>query len=231
MNVNSLAEAWWNRRHPVHPFPFDEPILLRRLPRYLVDRAAATVMHRLHPDEPWITREATRLLGSLLRASDVGLEYGSGGSTVWLARRTRQLTAVEAYAPWASSACSRLEAARLANAEVLLVEGERGSAEHRTAYVGAQPDLEPRSLDYVLVDGEYRGSAMLRAVELLKPGGLLVLDNSNHYLPQPTRSPLRVTEPASEEWEKVSRIVESWRLLWTTNGTWDTAIWIKTECG
>jgi len=228
--VKSIASAWWDRRHPP-PFPFDEPIQLRRLPRYVVDRAVATTARRRNLDEPWITRDAIRLLDSLLRADDVGLEYGSGGSTVWLAQRTRSVTAVEAYAYWGSYTQARLDAAGITNAELLLIEGERGSAEHRAAYVGAKPELEPRSLDYVFVDGDYRGPAMLRGIDLLKPGGLLILDNSNHYLPYPTRTLLRVTRPQSDDWQAVSRLVESWRVVWTTNGVWDTTVWIKPAVG
>jgi predicted O-methyltransferase YrrM len=160
---------------------------------------------------------------------DVGFEYGSGASTAWLAQRTLRLTAVEAYPFWANSTRARLTEAAVTNAELLVVEGERNSAEHRAAYIGVNPELELGSLDYVFVDGEYRGLAMLRAIELLKPGGLLILDNANTYLPHPTRTPLRVTRPQSEEWETVLGIVESWRLLWTTNGVWDTAIWIRPE--
>ena len=70
---------------------------------------------------------------------------------------------------------------------------------------------------------------MLRAVELLKPGGLLILDNSNHYLPHPSRSPLRVTRPPSDDWETISRLVEPWRVIWTTNGCWDTTIWFTSD--
>lgn len=227
MNLEPLAVAWWRRRHPQQPFPFDEPIDARRLPRYLVDRVAATVTRRRNPDEPWITRDAIRLLDSLLGPDDIGFEYGSGGSTVWFAGRTAKVTAVEAYPVWASYTRNRLEAAGVGNAELLVVEGERGSDEHRAAYVGAKPELEPQSLDYVFVDGEYRSSGMLRAMDLLKPGGLLILDNSNHYLPYPTRCPLRVRKPASEEWATVARLLEPWRLVWTTNGAWDTAVWFK----
>jgi predicted O-methyltransferase YrrM len=226
----SAGAAWWNRRHPEESIPFDE-ISVQRAPRYLLDRAAVAVDRRRTADTPWITQAAIGLLDSLLRPTDVGLEYGSGGSTIWLARRTKVLTTVEAFPQWHQAVQARIAEQGLQNVDLELVTGEDGrlgTPEHREAYVYARPGLEPESLDYVLVDGEYRDHAALRAVELLRAGGILVLDNANHYLPHPSRTPLHVSSPRTDEWRSLLDRVHGWRLVWTTNGVWDTAVWIKT---
>lgn len=61
--------------------------------------------------------------------------------------------------------------------------------------------------------------------ELLRPGGVLVLDNAETYLPTTSRSPWNSTAPATPEWQRFVDLSADWRCVWTTNGVWDTAIW------
>ena len=93
--------------------------------------------------------------------------------------------------------------------------------------MNAFPELAPGSLDFVFVDGEYRDECAVRGLELLKPGGLLILDNAELYLPDDTRSPWSVERPISPLWEQVSAELAGWRRVSTTNGVWDTVIWFK----
>ncbi len=50
-------------------------------------------------------------------------------------------------------------------------------------------EIAPQSLDYALVDGSYRDECVMRALEVLRPGGMLILDNANWYIPHPTVFP------------------------------------------
>jgi predicted O-methyltransferase YrrM len=180
--------------------------------------------------QPWITRDAIGLLATMLRRTDQGLEFGSGGSTEWLAKHVGSVISVEAFARWYDALAERLTAAHIDNVSLEFVSADAlgyESEAHREAYVNTRPDLAAGSLDFVFVDGEYRDHAALRGVELLKPGGLLILDNANSYLPAPSRTPWRVARPASAKWTEFLAQVLDWRLIWTTNGSWDTAIWVK----
>jgi putative heme iron utilization protein len=49
----------------------------------------------LHPNWPWLTKEAILLLERLLRPDDIGLEFGSGRSTIWFAERVEKLISIE----------------------------------------------------------------------------------------------------------------------------------------
>lgn len=228
--VERLAAKVYEKRNPDKTMP-PYRISLGAAARYPVDKAAAVVARRrTGPDVPWITPEAQRHLATLLRPTDAGLEYGAGGSTVWLGRHTRSVVAVEAFDHWYESLVQRVQAAGLDNVTTELVSANAlgyRSPEHREAYVNVRPDLQPGSLDYVFVDGEYRDDSTLRALDLLRPGGLLVLDNANSYLPGPGRTPMRVTAPASAAWSTVASQLKDWRMVWTSNGLWDTALWIK----
>ena len=61
--------------------------------RYLHPRAIiAATKRRLwrftDPEAPWLPREVVQFLDSWLTPAHLGLEWGSGRSTLWLARRT-----------------------------------------------------------------------------------------------------------------------------------------------
>jgi hypothetical protein len=46
-------------------------------------------------------------------------------------------------------------------------------------YVAVFSEFEDDSLDFVVIDGHYRQACLLAALKKLKPGGLLLVDNSN----------------------------------------------------
>src|SRR3954471_4485639 len=64
-------------------------------PRYLRYRIQAKLRAQFRPEEPSLTPRAVRQLGTLLRPDHVGVEWGSGNTTRWLAKRTRHLTSFE----------------------------------------------------------------------------------------------------------------------------------------
>ncbi|MEQ9323199.1 MAG: hypothetical protein RIF41_28790, partial [Polyangiaceae bacterium] len=86
------------------------------------------------------------------------------------------------------------------------------------------------SKDYVLVDGIFRDVCAKAALPAIKPGGLLVIDNANWFLPSDTSAPDSVGSseaPRSESWRELWQAVSDWRRVWTSNGVFDTALFIK----
>jgi predicted O-methyltransferase YrrM len=184
------------------------------------------VQQRLAPADPWLTRDAVRFLGSTLRPVDRMLEWGSGRSTIWFAQRVEQLTSVEHDEAWYRRTQAEVTAAGMTNVRLLLKESRRDD------YVGVATTFEPESLGCVLIDGvpELRDACALAAVPLVQRAGLLVIDNANWYLPSPSRAPssrARSDGPASAQWTEFQRRVADWRVYWTSNGVWDTAIWVR----
>jgi hypothetical protein len=234
--TSRLAEAFWNKRHPewaagapdeARPHLVLSP---RSLPRYAVDRLTIRVRDVVKGRQPWITADALELLDQLLRPTDRGLEYGSGGTTAWFAKRVAFLDSVEGSSRWYGPLEQDLASRQVTNVALYLVSKDElglDSPEHRDGYINVNPGLEAESLDFVFVDGEYRDDCALRGVKVLKSGGLMILDNATAYLPADTRSPWRVDKPVSVGWEEFADHVATWRMLWTTNGVWDTAIWVK----
>ena len=202
-----------------------------RTPRYVYHRTRQLLYERAHPGDPWLTPAAIRLLPRLLRPVDRGAEFGSGRSTVWFAARVAALTSVEHDRGWHEAVSARLAERGLGNVSCILAQEdqpvERGgdSAYARTAF--AFPDA---SLDFALIDGHYRDYSAKFIMPKIKPGGMLILDNVNWYLPCRSKSPnSRTAEdgPAVGVWAEVWRELAGWRTIWTSSGVWDTAIFIK----
>lgn len=235
--LGRLGMAVWARKHPEWAKQRDHRVMpvyhlsLRTTPRYLRDRLR--VKRNAVADgvpQPWITAESRQLLAERLQPIHRGLEYGAGGTTSFFAPRVEHLYSVEGFDHWYEPLAKRLADLGVSNVSLTLASAEElgyESEAHRDAYVNAHPELAPGSLDFVFVDGEYRDDCMMRAIELLKPGGLLILDNAEIYLPSTTRSPWQMPAPATPLWERFLQETVDWGTLWTTNGVWDTAFWFK----
>lgn len=200
-------------------------------PQYLVDRLRLEVYERLHPDHPWLTKSANAILKKQLKHQFVGLEFGSGRSTLWFARRVRNLTSIEHDPVWFHRVSVMLAASRIANVTYVLEEVDRSEQEAATTgYLGILNDFAAESLDFVLVDGVYRAACANGAIDKLRPGGMLIIDNVNWYLPCQSRAPnsRRLEQgPVSQEWARLENRVSTWRRDWTTSGVTDTAIFYK----
>ncbi len=200
-------------------------------PRYVKDRLLNIWYLRHFPDRPWITPAAHDILECYLRETDVGLEFGSGRSTVWFAKRVANLASVESDPAWYEGVASRLASERLTNVKQHLFPGpEQTGLGVRSDYADVAGQFARDSLDFVLVDGLYRDACALLALEKIRPGGLLIIDNANWFLPSSSRSPASVRTEADikgEGWKKFSLAVSSWRRIWTSNGVTDTALFLK----
>lgn len=237
--LSRTATAVWQRRNPafdLHRPDREAPYLdltVASVARNVVDRARLAAARRRNGIEgqPWITAESRRMLESMVLPSDRVVEFGAGGSTEWFAGLAAEVYSVDAFRHWHDVLAARLAAAGTKNVHLTLADAEElglESAAHREAYVHAHPELGEGSVDVVFIDGEYRDDASLRGLGMLRSGGLFVVDNVNTYLPSTaSRSPWKVARPVSPGWQAVADAVAGWRHHWTTNGVWDTALWIK----
>lgn len=156
--------------------------------------------HALENKVPWITIGAIRFLDNWLRPSMRVFEFGSGGSTLFFARRVQSVYTVEHDMEWVKRVHEALTENGITNAEINLVESEsiddhnlRSPAEP-SDYVSAAPGFEEQSFeryvstideysnasfDIVLVDGRARSSCLIHALPKIRLGGLVVFDNTD----------------------------------------------------
>jgi predicted O-methyltransferase YrrM len=207
-------------------------------PPYFVKRLAQIRFQTANPSAPWLTATAITALQDLLKPDDIGYEFGSGRSTVWLARRVRTLYSMEHNPEWYERVRYKLEQAKLLEkVDYQLAQdskhiGNDDPFDDNHPYVKNLAEMPENSLDFILVDGIMRLTCIRISIRKLKPGGFLVLDNANRYIPN--NYPEGYTTvldhrsiPRDQEWAKTLSELSSWRGFNTTDSINDTRFWIK----
>ena len=200
-------------------------------PRYIKNRIAVLYYEKTCPEQPWLTRTANEILYSYLRKSDIGLEFGSGRSTLWFAKRVANLTSVEHDETWMANVHEMLSKAGIQNVDYIFLpkDAEEDKASE-AKYVRIIDEFDDNSLDFCLVDGVYREFCALKVIGKLRPGGLLIIDNVNWYLPSSSYSPNSrnfANGPNGLIWKEIETLISSWRRIWTSSGVTDTALFFK----
>ena len=154
---------------------------------------------------PWIVPDAIPYLDSLLSAIDSKVvnvvETGSGGSTLWLAKRTRRLISFEHNRRFYNAV--KKEIACFPHAEII----------HDPKYPKrGLPKLDFRP-DLAFIDGRGRVKSILTIWPQISKGGYLILDNSNRPKYRPA---LKILE---KEAESIATFKYNWKLhnQWTTS--------------
>lgn len=192
-NLNAFRAAAAKTRHPWLPH-------LRWLGKWARSlRKGAT---SVADESPWMTFAAIAHLERHLAAlggKGRVFEWGSGGSTLFFARRAAEVTAVENDAEWAETVRKACAERNLPHVTVACHGADEarppvefdaadpaqyysGSAVYQghifrtyAEHIGSQPDAH---LDLVVVDGRVRPACLRLGMAKVKPGGLLVLDNA-----------------------------------------------------
>lgn len=117
-------------------------------------------------DRPMWTDPALRMMGHELgdRADMDVLEYGAGGSSIWLAPRCKSLLVVEHDRRWYRDVMRELD--KFPTANIILQPRPSNRA-----------DLAGMRFDIAIIDGRDRELCVRQALELVKAGGLIVVDN------------------------------------------------------
>lgn len=141
---------------------------------------------------PWIVYEAIEWLESFLTKEMQIFEWGSGGSTVFFAKRVQSVVTIEHDPEWYSTMFNQLQQSNIRNVQLLLrppEEFEAGDEAYTSTdeackelsfrgYAEAIDRYPDRFFDLVLVDGRARKACMRHAFIKIRPGGYLLLDDS-----------------------------------------------------
>jgi len=154
------------------------------IPRYLRN-GLPTKFTPLELGLPWWSFGAIDAVSRYLRPEMEVFEFGSGGSTIFLANRVKKVTSVEDSSEW--TALVRAEADKLGknNIEVLTRPYDFHKAVNflDSSYLAA---LGGHEYDLIVVDGQevavqVRPDCFWKAEQRVKSGGLIVLDDSWRY--------------------------------------------------
>jgi predicted O-methyltransferase YrrM len=196
---------------------------------FLFNKLKNRIWEMQNPDSPWLAPDSVRLLNELIKPTDIGLEFGSGRSTNWLAQRMQHLTSVEDNKAWFDIVDTQLKGSNRSNVDYLFKDSQNNGKPENSDYCKVVEKFSDHSLDFVLVDGSHRGILMLLCAPKVKVGGMLVLDNANWFLPHATKTPSSIGsgEIIDANFKNFYANLSDWRLIWSTNGFADTAIFIK----
>lgn len=137
-------------------------------------------------DVPWWTFDsADRVTAFLEQRPDARVfEWGSGASTLWLAARAGSVRSVEHHAGWAAELAPRLPdnviltvVEPTESAAPVVGSAKPGHARLEFAEYVAAIDAVPGDFDLIVIDGRAREACLARAVDRLRPDGLIVFDN------------------------------------------------------
>jgi predicted O-methyltransferase YrrM len=134
---------------------------------------------------PWFSYAAIDFLQSFLEPQMSVFEYGSGGSTLFFARRVRTVISTEDNATWFENVRQRLAELSLKNAELQHHEFDFKNPEGfgNSAYLNSTPS---QKFDVIVVDGAEEAVPMrpicfYHAENFINPGGIIVVDDSWRY--------------------------------------------------
>ena len=134
---------------------------------------------------PWIVPESLEALRAVLKPEWRVFEWGSGGSTIFWSKNCASSVAIEHNPIWIERVTEMMARHECPdNVALRYVEGH--GIDHNTAfreYAAAILEYPDASFDLVSVDGEAscRGWCIENAISKIKPGGYLLLDNSDWF--------------------------------------------------
>lgn len=139
--------------------------------------AASTGVLRIsvgyRPQIPWISYDAIKTLRQFLTKDSRVLEFGSGMSTLWYANYAGEVCSVEDYLPWYQKVSGFLGKTMIENVNYCFADSSE-------AYCSFMSN-DTAGFDLIMVDGSNRSACIANSLKLLKPGGILYLDNSDKH--------------------------------------------------
>jgi predicted O-methyltransferase YrrM len=201
-------------------------------PRCLYALLRRQIWIRTHPDVPWLTRQAVEILEDRLKPTDVGLEWGSGRSTLWFAQRVAHLTSIEHNDHWYNRVKNLLSDKGIDNVDLLYAPLE-AKDQSQPNYVRAAAETAEggkAGLDFVLIDGRLRDRCTELAMDLIKPGGMLIIDDAARYIRHSYCCPQSVmarSGPPSPLWSKIATQLQALdtEAIWTSDGVTTTVFY------
>jgi hypothetical protein len=118
---------------------------------------------------PWWSYSFLLFLRDRLQPTHTVFEYGSGNSTLWLAPRVKSIRTIETNEPW----YHRLRPQLPQNVEIQYIKYERDGAYCRLI------QQHREEFDLVIIDGFDRVRCAKNCIGALKPGGVIIFDDSH----------------------------------------------------
>lgn len=126
--------------------------------------------------EPWLTEGAIEFLSHYLQPGMLVLEFGTGASTYWFANRGAIVESYESDKNWQTII---RELTSVVSPICVLHDWTPDTPKNLSTH------YQPGTFDLVLIDGEERRKCLLNSIPLVKPGGVLMVDNMDWWAAEP----------------------------------------------
>lgn len=158
--------------------------------RALIEFNQGTKNKNLDKKLPWMGEEATKWLKNYLKKNMSVFEWGSGGSTLFIAEKVKYLISIEHNYNWYIKTKTYLKLNCISNCKYKYIPAETtGNADFASTdknfigksfekYCRSIDNLPDESFDLVIVDGRARPSCVIQAKNKVKANGYILLDNS-----------------------------------------------------
>jgi SAM-dependent methyltransferase len=134
---------------------------------------------------PWFSYAVIDFLKEFLQPHMLAFEYGSGGSTLFLARRVKFVFSVEDNRVWFERVSQVLDNKKISNVNIQLrpFDFKNPVGFEDSAYLKA---LHAQSFDVIIIDGseewtQVRPLCFRHAENFVREGGIIVVDDSWRY--------------------------------------------------
>ena len=118
---------------------------------------------------PWYTYPAIEYIQQLDFSDLEVFEYGSGNSTIFWSKQAKKVISIENNPGWYEIISPKVAE----NVSLKLVDDKSSYIKEIENYDG---------FDVVVIDGSYRYECAQKAVNRLKPGGIILLDNADWHV-------------------------------------------------
>lgn len=189
-----VCQKWMNyiSRYP------DKTIALRDF--FLWSRSVLPRRTKNYFDTPWINYRAIQWLDDYLQPNMKVFEWGSGGSTIFYAKRVEEVISIEHNQEWHNVVNTQIINSHLRNvkllykppqtynaisnlteAEIKLYKSTAKGFENKFfyTYIQAISEFPDKYFDMIMVDGRARLGCLAFARQKIKTGGSILLDNSD----------------------------------------------------
>ncbi|MCL6493525.1 MAG: class I SAM-dependent methyltransferase [Ignavibacterium sp.] len=119
---------------------------------------------------PWFTYPAIDFLKERLNKNMTVFEYGSGSSTLFFAKRVKEIISVETDKEW----YEKIKLKMPANVKIILYEKDKSDINYSKVI-----DSLNKKYDIILIDAIERNEVLMNAANYLNEGGVIILDNSD----------------------------------------------------
>ncbi len=123
------------------------------------------------PTQPWIAYTSIKILSKHLNPQSRVLEFGSGMSTLWYAMHAGRVYSVEDNKLWFDKINHIIKEKKLNNITYMYTH------DHYEYCTFCNSDTE--GFDLIMIDGKYRSMCIENVFKLVRPGGIIYLDNSD----------------------------------------------------